>query len=54
MSESLTDFNMMTVVVLLALSAGRASPQRRIIGDISEQKISQLADFDAREERVYR
>ena len=28
--------------------------QRRVIGDIKEQSISQLADFDAREERVFR
>ena len=28
--------------------------QRRVVGDIREQSISQLADFDAREERVFR
>ena len=28
--------------------------QRRVIGDNSEQAISQLADIDVREERVYR
>ena len=28
--------------------------QRRVVGDIREQSISQLADFDAREEKVYR
>ena len=44
-------------LLLLLLLAGLVGPglsQRRIQGDISEQKISQLADFDAREERVYR
>lgn len=40
------------LVVLLATRLTHS--QRRIVGDISEQKISQLADFDAREERVYR
>ena len=40
------------VLVLVLARVGHA--QRRILGDISEQKISQLADFDAREERVYR
>jgi len=28
--------------------------QRKIIGDIREQKISQVAGIDEREERVYR
>ena len=42
------------LLVLLVLLARVGHSQRRIIGDISEQKISQLADFDAREERVYR
>ena len=45
---------MISVVVLVLLAVGTVLPQRRIIGDIQEQKISQLADFDAREERVYR
>ena len=45
---------MISVVVVLVLAVGTVQPQRRIIGDIQEQKISQLADFDAREERVYR
>ena len=43
-----------TALVLLVLTTRTALSQRRITGDIDEQKISQLADFDAREERVYR
>ena len=42
------------LLLLLAGLVGLGLSQRRIQGDISEQKISQLADFDAREERVYR
>ena len=44
----------LTVLLLLLLTARTGLSQRRITGDIQEQKISQLADFDAREERVYR
>ena len=33
---------------------GQVSGQRRVIGDIREQKVSQVADIDAREENVYR
>ena len=46
--------HLLVLVLLLVLLARVGHSQRRIIGDISEQKISQLADFDAREERVYR
>ena len=42
------------LLLLLLVLARVGHSQRRILGDISEQKISQLADFDAREERVYR
>ena len=42
------------LLLLLVWLVGLGLSQRRIQGDISEQKISQLADFDAREERVYR
>jgi hypothetical protein len=37
-------------LLLLSLVEG----QRKIIGDIREQKISQVAGIDEREERVYR
>ena len=33
---------------------GQVSGQRRVIGDIREQKVSQVADIDQREENVYR
>ena len=40
---------------LLLLSVlGLVEAQRRVIGDIPEQKISQMADIDDREENVYR
>ena len=42
---------MLTVIVIMT---GRVQSQRRVVGDIREQSISQLADFDAREEKVYR
>ena len=43
-----------TALLFLVLTTRTALSQRRITGDIDEQKISQWADFDAREERVYR
>ena len=47
--------HLLLLLLLLLLGLVRLGhSQRRIQGDISEQKISQLADFDAREERVYR
>ena len=39
------------VVMMMILTV---KSQRRVVGDIREQSISQLADFDAREERVFR
>jgi hypothetical protein len=36
------------------LLLGLVEGQRKIIGDIREQKISQVAGIDEREERVYR
>ena len=41
----------MTVVMMMIMTV---KSQRRVVGDIREQSISQLADFDAREERVFR
>ena len=41
----------MMVVMMMILTV---KSQRRVVGDIREQSISQLADFDAREERVFR
>ena len=40
---------MMTLIVIVGVRT-----QRRVVGDIREQTISQLADFDAREEKVFR
>jgi hypothetical protein len=41
-------------VALLALLLPLAGGQKRILGDIREQKISQVYDEDTREEKVYR
>ena len=51
---SRSNLPLLLLLLVLLLRARLGLPQRRIQGDISEQKISQLADFDAREERVYR
>ena len=40
-------------MVMVTLTV-RVNSQRRVVGDIREQSISQLADFDAREEKVFR
>ena len=45
--------SMVTMVVVMMMIMTVKS-QRRVVGDIREQSISQLADFDAREERVFR
>ena len=39
---------------LFGLAGRQVSGQRRVIGDIREQKVSQVADIDQREENVYR
>ena len=44
---------MITVIMTLIVTM-TVRCQRRVVGDIKEQSISQLADFDAREEKVYR
>jgi hypothetical protein len=44
----------LTACLLLLLSCWVGKGQRKIIGDIREQKISQVAGIDEREERVYR
>ena len=41
------------MMVMVTLTV-RVNSQRRVVGDIREQSISQLADFDAREEKVFR
>ena len=45
--------SMVTMMVVMMMIMTVKS-QRRVVGDIREQSISQLADFDAREERVFR
>ena len=47
-------WNIYQILTISILTLTIVKSQRRVIGDISEQKISQLADFDAREERVFR
>ena len=42
------------LVLILVCILDSVIPQRRVIGDIREQKISQVAGIDEREERVYR
>ena len=42
------------ILTLMVTMPVRVRSQRRVVGDIREQSISQLADFDAREEKVYR
>ena len=49
---SMTPFNRLYACLLFLLSL--VDGQRKIIGDIREQKISQVAGIDEREERVYR
>ena len=41
-------------MILMILILNPVKCQRRVVGDIKEQSISQLADFDARQERVFR
>ena len=53
MKESV-NYPLLIAISLLILMLTTVENQRRVIGDISEQSISQLADFDAREERVFR
>ena len=44
----------MSVMMMVMMMIMTVKSQRRVVGDIREQSISQLADFDAREERVFR
>lgn len=53
MKESV-NYPLLIAISLLILMLTTVENQRRVIGDINEQSISQLADFDAREERVFR
>ena len=53
MKESV-NYPLLIAISLLILTLTTVENQRRVIGDINEQSISQLADFDAREERVFR
>ena len=43
---------MAVILTLMVTMPVRVRSQRRVVGDIREQSISQLADFDAREEKV--
>ena len=42
------------IAIMIVIMTLTVRCQRRVVGDIREQSISQLADFDAREEKVYR
>lgn len=42
------------MMTLFVTTPAGVRSQRRVVGDIREQSISQLADFDAREEKVFR
>ncbi len=46
--------SLLPLLVLLALLPLSTVTQRQILGDIREQKISQVYDEDTREEKVYR
>ncbi len=53
---SRSNFGFLSVIVVLLSVVGKAPGQnpRQILGDIREQKISQVYDEDTREEKVYR
>ena len=49
-----SSYSLVQMTLFLCLMVNNVQGQRRVIGDNKEQRISQLAEVDVREERVYR